>query len=196
MKHRHILFLSVLFSVLIGCGNEEEGTPKPIGYFRIETPDTVYQQLHADCPYSFEYNQQAVWEPVADKGYCWGDLYFKDIKARLQLTYKPIQSEEDLARFLEDSRGLAYKHAVKADGILERQFNYPEHDVHGILYAIAGDAATSTQFVATDSTQHFMRGVVYFYASPNADSLKPVNMFMQEEVVHLIQTLSWENSLP
>jgi hypothetical protein len=38
-----------------------------------------------------------------------------------------------------------------------------------------GNAASSTQFYVTDSTTHFLRGVLYFYSAPNADSLKPVN---------------------
>lgn len=196
MKLKHILFTTVILALLSACGDEETGTPKPLGYFRLDTPAPVYQELDVACPFSFEFNQKAEWQPVQDKGYCWGDVYYPSIKARLQLTYKAMQSAEDLPRFLEDSRSLAYKHVVKADGIREQQFSYPQTQVNGILYSIAGDAATTTQFIATDSTRHFMRGVVYFYASPNADSLKPVNDFMQEEVLHLIETLSWENSLP
>jgi hypothetical protein len=49
------------------------------------------------------------------------------------------------------------------------------------------------QFFVTDSTNHFLRGVLYYYASPNADSLKPVNEFMLGEMQHLMESLRWQN---
>lgn len=196
MTGKNKFLLVCLSCFLFACADEQKGTPKPLGYFRLTPPASTYQQLNADCPFTFEYNQKAVWQPIANRGVCWGDLYFKSIRARVQLTYKSVNNEKDLNQFLEDGRTMAYKHAVKADGIREQEFNFPQKQVHGILYSIAGDAATSTQFFATDSTNHFLRGVVYFYASPNADSLKPVNDFMQVEMKHLIESLEWQNSLP
>ncbi len=190
MLKKLCLFSFLLF--LLGCGSDEPTTPKPIGYFRLEAPEAKYEILNTGCPYRFDINTHAQWQPVK-RAFCWGDIYYPGIKARVQLTYKALKEDEDLARFLEDSRGLAYKHAVKADGIREQQFSYSSKEVHGIYYTIAGDAATSTQFIATDSTRHFMRGVLYFYAAPNADSLKPVNDYMQEEILHLIETLEWQS---
>jgi hypothetical protein len=33
---------------------------------------------------------------------------------------------------------------------------------------------------------------LYFYASPNADSLLPVNAYLTEDIEHLVSTLSWK----
>jgi len=69
----------------------------------------------------------------------------------------------------------------------------PEERVFGLFYRLKGNAATSTQFFATDSSKHFLRGVLYFYAVPNADSLRPADRYMANEILHLINTLEWQN---
>ena len=179
--------------MMTACGGDENYTPKPRGYFRINTPNLEYQTLQVDCPFTFEYNKAAEWQPTRFK--CWGDVYYPSIKARLQLTYKPV-TPENLDTLLGDGHELAFKHVVKADGISEKLYTDEQREVYGILYKIKGEAATNTQFFMTDSTDHFLRGVLYFYAEPNEDSLQPVNDYMYEEVVHLIETLKWQNSLP
>lgn len=187
--------MTLLISLVIftQCKNDT-ASPKPRGYFRLTPPQTEYAPLNSNCPYTFEINTSAEWQK-SNKAPCWGDVYYPTIRARLQLTYKSIKNPEDLPTFLEDGRDLAYKHVVKAEGIREQLFSYADKNVHGIYYTIAGDAASSTQFVATDSTNHFMRGVLYFYSAPNADSLKPVTTFMQNEILHLIETLEWQQNL-
>ncbi len=181
----------VALAWLVGC--KEEYTPKPRGYFRLEVPDSTYSRFSpGNCPYSFEMNNTAQW---IDKTHCWGDVYYPSIKARMQLTYKPV-NPDNLDTLLRDGQELAMKHQVKADGMQERLYQNPEQSVYGILYRIQGDAATSTQFFVTDSVDHFLRGVLYFYAPPNADSLKPVNDFMYDETVRLVETLQWQNWSP
>ncbi len=193
MKLRSIRNILLSLPLLAGCGGEEAYTPKPHGYFRIGLPDKEYRNLDIDCNYTFEYNKAARWEPTQKE--CWGDVYYPTLKARLQLTYKPVTAY-NLDTLLGDARELAFKHTVKADGIKEDLILGKEKEVYGILYRIRGEAATNVQFFVTDSTENFLRGVLYFYAEPNEDSLQPVNDYMYEEVAHLIETLEWRNSSP
>ena len=192
MKYLRISNLLVVFSLLFSCSDEPgDYSPKPRGYFRIQLPDRDYRQLQIDCPYTFEYNQNAEWQK--DRRECWGDIYYPELKARLQLTYKPV-TDQNRDQLLQEGRDLAYKHTVKAAGIGEKLYTNEQRDVYGILYDIKGEAATNTQFFMTDSTNHFLRGVLYFYAEPNVDSLQPVNEYMYQEIAHLIETLQWQNS--
>src|SRR6202012_4652832 len=64
--------------------------------------------------------------------------------------------------------------------------------VSGVFFNVGGNAATATQFYVTDSTRHFLRGALYFDTAPNEDSLKPVNVFLQEDVTHLINLFKWK----
>ena len=68
----------------------------------------------------------------------------------------------------------------------------PELKVYGMAYDIKGsEAASPYQFYLTDSTQHFIRGALYFNFSPNNDSLKPVIDFLQKDVQEMIDSFEW-----
>jgi gliding motility-associated lipoprotein GldD len=69
----------------------------------------------------------------------------------------------------------------------------PEQHVYGMVYEIGGNAASSIQFHVTDSSQNFLRGALYFYAMPNADSLAPVISFVRSDIDHLLKTFKWKN---
>jgi gliding motility-associated lipoprotein GldD len=183
-KLKVVLFSSIL--LFFNCREEEN--PLPYGQIRIELPTTVYALDSVNCPYSFYMNTAAQWEP---KENCWGDIYYPSIKARMQLTYKSL--EGNIEKLLSESQDLAFTHASKASGIQEKVYMNVENKVYGILYRMSGDAASGTQFYVTDSTNHFLRGVVYIYAAPNPDSLKPVDDFMASEVIQLMETLTWKN---
>jgi gliding motility-associated lipoprotein GldD len=187
LPYRQWLLLSVL--VFIGACTEDY-QPKPEGYFRIGLPGTTYTQLETDCPYTFQLNNSAQFKPKKD---CWADIYYGQIRGTIQLTYKDLRAEGDLDNVLKEAQELAYKHTVAAQGIGEKLYLNPERKVYGILYQMQGNAASSAQFYATDSATHFLRGVLYFYSAPNADSLQPVNAFMYDEMVHLMESLEWKN---
>ncbi|MBP1674669.1 MAG: gldD, partial [Bacteroidetes bacterium] len=83
-------------------------------------------------------------------------------------------------------------HINKADAINELVINDKESNVFGILYDLKGNTATSVQFYVTDSTNHYLRGSLYFESEPNADSLAPVIDFFREDIIHIIETLKWK----
>ncbi len=64
--------------------------------------------------------------------------------------------------------------------------------ITGIFFKVGGNAATARQFFVTDTTSHFLRGALYFDATPNADSLGVVNNFLEADMKHLINTLQVE----
>lgn len=177
------------FLIFVACADENP-VPKPKGYFRIALPQQNYTSLEIDCPYAFDINENARW---IEKRSCWGDIHYPDLNATLQLTYKEV-NDSNLNRLLGEAHRLAYEHSVRADGIDENVIYDEKERTFGLFYDIKGDAATNAQFFVTDSSNHFLRGVLYFYAVPNADSLQPVNKFMNEEILHLVNTLKWQNS--
>lgn len=183
--------LLVFCFTVISC-TEETSIPRPRGYFRIDLPEKEYKTYSGDCPFSFEIPNYSQINPgSAGKAQpCWLNLDFQKQKATLHLSYKEV--EDDIGTLIEDARTMAYKHAVKANGIEERAFENVDDKVYGLLYNINGNAASSVQFFVTDSTSHFIRGSLYFYASPNADSIAPVLNFIREDVVNLINTLKWQ----
>ena len=120
----------------------------------------------------------------------WIDIDFPRFKGKIYLSYKEVN--DNLFSYLEDSRNLAIKHIPKANAINELLFINEASRVYGLVYEIKGSGAASPyQFYVTDSTQHFVRGSLYFYVTPNNDSLAPVIDFIHEDIEHLINTFEW-----
>jgi gliding motility-associated lipoprotein GldD len=82
------------------------------------------------------------------------------MKATIYLTYKPVNNNINV--LLRDAQKLTYEHVIKADDILEQPYLNPLKKVYGMFYQVDGNAATNSQFYATDSTKHFVTGSVYF----------------------------------
>ncbi len=83
------------------------------------------------------------------------------------------------------------QHMQMATGIEPIVISRPDH-TGGIFYELAGNTATANQFFLTDSTKHFLRGALYFDATPTADSLGIVNDIIKKDLQHLINTLKWK----
>jgi gliding motility-associated lipoprotein GldD len=93
---------------------------------------------------------------------------------------------------VNDAFTMSYKqHTYKASAIEPQPFTTPS-GVEGVYFTLRGNTATGNQFFATDTTNHFLRGALYFAATPNEDSLAPVNNFLKQDLQHLINTLQWK----
>lgn len=177
----------VLMLLLYSC--EQEYTPKPREYFRIDLPEKKYEAYNSDYPFYFE---NPVYSRVIDykKDSNWVNIVFPKFNAAIYLTYKKVKNNLDV--YLEETHSFAYKHTIKADAINEYIMSYPENKVYGVVYEIKGNAASSVNFYATDSVSNFIRGALYFNVAPNKDSLAPVIEFLTEDIAHLIETLNWK----
>ncbi len=184
------LIIAVL-CIVTAC--KQQHTPKPRGYFRISFPERGYQVFNEAHPFRFDYPNYAhvVRDTSANAEQHWVNVVFPDFDGQIHISYKAVNN--NFNELMEDSRKLAYKHTIKADAINERMFYNEERKVTGVLYEIRGEAASPLQFFATDSLHHFIRGALYFNAIPNQDSLAPVINFVHEDVMHLMETIQWNN---
>ncbi len=199
MKHSITKWLFLLWAVMVFAAGCEEPVynPKPKGYFRIELPEKAYERYMGNCPYSFEYPVYATverhntffGEDISDS--CWLDIRLPQLTGDIHLSYKEISGANTLEKLVEDAHKMAYKHTMKADYIDESLIQ-TSNGLGGILYELGGNSASNVQFYITDSTKHFLRGSLYFGATPNQDSLAPVIKFVREDMLHLIETLRWE----
>jgi len=175
-------------------------TPKPRGYARVAFPERSYQDFEAPgFPYKFEYPKygrvikDTLFFGQKPENPYWINIEFPTIGGMIYISYKPINNHQSFSQLLEDSHEMSFSaHSKRADYIGEQPFEFEEHRVYGILYDVGGNAASAYQFIATDSVKHFMRGALYFDVSPNADSLKPANEFLRQDIVHLLESLRWK----
>lgn len=184
------LFLLVVVLIhsfaLTGCSDAV--VPRSYGYPRFDFPTKNYRHLDTILPYTFDLPLYA--RLRIDPDSMAQDIEIPQYKATIYLTYYNRASALDT--LTENARTLTYKHSTRADAIDEQYYEAPERRVYAMLYRVAGDVATSVQFYATDSVSHFLRGTLYFYCVPNADSLAPAIDFFSQDVVRLIETLAWK----
>lgn len=187
-----ILLLLASCMLFSSCG-EENYTPKPRGFFRIDLPEKEYQNYQSDCPFSFDYpiysdienDTKNLAEP------CWLNLNFPKFKGTLHLSYKAVHG--NVAEYLNDARELTNKHIAKAAAINEIPIIYPDKNVYGLIYDVEGSGAASpVQFFVTDSSKHFVRGALYFTVRPNNDSLQPVIKFIKEDIDRFVDSFEWK----
>ncbi len=189
----------ILILVLLVTACHDKHTPKPRGFFRIDFPEKAYTNLDGDYPYNFEIPVYAEIEKDRDnlnKPY-WINVEVPANKAEIHISYYNLQNGQKPTRdllfeLMEDTRSLAYKHAIKATAIDEQVFMNPARKVYGTVYNIHGNAASPMQFFLTDSTKHFLRGAFYIREVPDIDSLKPVIEFLEPDVVRMIETTNWK----
>lgn len=210
MKKYIILTLACL--LLCACRNNDY-TPKPQAYLRIDMPEHEYFLMdtmrYADpntrsfdgkpykiLPFIFEANQCIEWvDKDAPKGERWVDLKYPQWDGVVFLTYKRLASPRDLRGQTDTSQRLLESHYRFASGIEEQRYDDPEHRVFGSVYYLGGKNVASTcQFWLTDSAHHFLRGALYLNQTPNNDSLAPVLDYMQQDIEHLVETLRWRNN--
>ncbi|HEY1038084.1 MAG TPA: gliding motility lipoprotein GldD [Bacteroidia bacterium] len=201
MKNRSLLLtlvvaLSTLFLVT-ACTDDDDVvfTPKPKAYFRIDFPEKKYKIYDSVCPFTFETPLYSIVENDVDPSSrpCWINIKYPQFKAQLHVSYAALNN--DLNTYIESSRELAIKHQIKASGLDQQVIIRDSAQVYGLFYDIAGNTASSMQFYVTDSTNHFLRGSLYFNVAPNIDSMQIVVDYLKTDVLHMIQTFKWKQAI-
>ncbi len=191
MKTNLTILIVLSLFIIAGCNNDYY--PKPKGYFRIDLPDKEYIKFDSVYPYSFEYPVYAKVLPDknAQAEKYWINISYPQFHGTLYLSYKSI--DKNLNKYLEDTRTMVMKHIPKASSIENQLYENKLSGVYGLTYTISGVAAASPyQFYLTDSTNHFVRGALYFSTVPNNDSLAPVITFLKDDINHMIETFEWK----
>ena len=193
MRKTTISLMALLLLLMATACCDDNPQPKPRGYFRIDLPEKQYVTLDTMQRYNFEYPVYATITPdlYSPDEKNWANVVFPAFKGTIHLSYKHIDG--NLSQYVEDAHKMIIKHLEKASGIRDSLIINKEHNVYGLMYFLDGEGVASPmQFYLTDSTQHFLRGSLYFNIYPNNDSLQPVIDFITDDVRHLIKTLEWK----
>lgn len=198
LKNKNFYFFSFFLLTLFSCSSDEF-VPKQKAYPRLILPENVSYQLTnlTNCAYEFESPKHAeieidsffFGEPTYDK--CWINIVYPTLNSKIHLSYKEIGKDISLEKVLQDAHEMTYNHSKKADFIDELNIKN-QYGVEGLLFEVGGDAATNIQFYLSDYEKNYVRGALYFQASPNADSLQPAIDFVKADLMHLFQTFQWK----
>lgn len=219
MKIRTDLKLMVLLAAcslwLAACNSTY--TSKKKGYYKIDFPERRYVSFHKEgFPYTFEYPsyaniiQDSTYFDSSPENPYWINIDFPQFGGRIFLSYKIIGGKaiykvkqadgrykdsvgiNVFDKMVNDAFNLTNKNQVVTTAIKDSLI-HTANNVTGIFFTVGGNAATAKQFFLSDTTQNFIRGALYFDVTPNSDSLKPVQDFLQTDIIHLINTFHWTN---
>lgn len=209
------LFRMLAGTMLLAACNSPYGSRKK-GYYNIDLPAHAYTGFDKPgFPYSFEYPvyariiQDSTYFDASPENPYWINIDFPGLDAKIFLSYKIIGGKaiykikqkdgnyrdstgiNQFDRMVNDAFILTNKNDAVATSIKDSVFRTPNH-ITGVFFRVGGNAATAKQFFISDTTKHFIRGALYFDATPNADSLRPVQDFLQRDIDHLISTFRWK----
>ncbi|MCA6078613.1 gliding motility lipoprotein GldD [Fulvivirga sedimenti] len=189
-----INFLPAIFMAVVFMACQSDYTPKPKGYNRFDLPEHAYTSLSDTLPYSFEYSQHArvladtSW--ISDKS--WIEINYPEYKANIHITYKKVYNQDSLKGYLDDAYFLTAKHQIKAYAIDESIVKTPSGKT--VVYAeLEGEVPSQFQWYTTDSTEHFLRGALYFNTQVQNDSLRPAIEYVKVDIVHMMNSLKWRD---
>ena len=213
---KRLFFLITLVAVFFSACNSTY-TSKKKGYFKINLPEHQYISFDKpDFPYSFDYPAYA--SIIKDSTYFdsspenpyWINIDFPKLNARIFLSYKIIGGKamykikqadgsykdsigiNQFDKMVNDAFNLTNKNQAITSSIKDSLFQ-TRNGIKGVFFKVGGNAATAKQFFLSDTTKHFLRGALYFDATPNVDSLKPVQDFLQVDIDHLLNSFRWKD---
>lgn len=195
MQLKSLVIFAIVCMLVTACNSDY--TPRPRGYFKIPLPQHRYQMFdRPGYPYTFEYpvyanvlQDSTFFEDKPENPY-WINIDFPRFNGRIYISYKQI-GKQTFDKLREDAYKMTFKHTLKATLIDDSLMKTPQ-GISGVFFNVGGNAATAKQFYLTDTARHFLRGALYFDATPNEDSLKVVNDFLEQDMKHLINTFKWK----
>lgn len=195
MNRSRLLIVLLLCIAVYSCNSDY--TVRRRGYYKIDFPEHKYQKFdQPGYPYTFEYPVYG--EIIKDTNFFdvkpdnpWSiNIDFPRFSGKIYMSYKDVKTN-NFDKLVSDAFSMTYKHTSKATEIKD-SLMLTASGLQGVFFQVGGNAATANQFFVTDSTKHFLRGALYFDATPNADSLGVVNEFLKADMKHLINTLQWK----
>jgi gliding motility-associated lipoprotein GldD len=190
MKKQSLILILLIVVLCASCGRR--AVPKPMGYFRIDIPDTSYTQAALNgYPYTFRVSKNAyIDEHPSDGEKFWIDIQYPTINATIHCSYKPIHN--NFRALSQDAQEFLYKHTTVASAIPVEEYTNLSNRVWGLYWELHGNTASPIQFILTDSIEHFFRGSVYCNTVPNRDSLAPIYEYIEKDIHVLMESMKWQ----
>ncbi len=186
------LFILLLI-IISSCGDSEILIPKPPTYLRLDLPEHTYKKYKSACGYNFDAASIFKIKEVVDSNgnvMCHRDIELGELNGIIHFSY--IDMKEPLSAYVNFANDKVDEHKLKATAIEDLAILHPENKVYGTFFELQGDVASPFQFYLTDSTSHFISGVVYFNSTPNYDSLKPTLDYLKVDLLQMVNTFKWK----
>lgn len=180
-----------LFIILLTTACRETTTPRPNGFFRIDSYPATYKEVKMGN-ITLNINDSALCNvpPGAEgnSGTEWLNITYPRYNATIYLSY--ITLHDNLDRLMAESIELVYRQNVNTEQVEAIAYEDKAAKLYATLFALSPESATPIQFIATDSTQYLLRGALYFDNPVKADSVAPSLQYIEEDIMVLIENIT------
>jgi len=191
----HLFFLISLVFLFSSCVQKQEvPVPKPVGYFRLTTPEPAYQHWDSILPFVFDYSEHSSLSfQKKEENVYWVDIYYPSLAAMLKMTCFPVTNNLHNFIWNEEEQVMFHVDRRMVDDIQYSTVNDPKARVFGRLYELEGKhVATPFMFWLTDSSQYFVKGSLFFDFAPNNDSLAPIIDYLKQDAILMVESWRWK----
>ena len=187
-------YICVIFIVLFGC--ENYFLPKQSAYLRLDYPKPEYKLINdKDFPFFFEANTRL--SEISDIDINLRSIDFiinyNQLNAQINFQYKSVNSSEKLNAYILDLKRTIETHSMMANSVKIKDYSLKEKNIFGRIFDLSGNVASPYQFYLTDSINNIISGFVYFNIKPNYDSILPAINYIENDIIHLIESFAWKN---
>ena len=187
-------YICVIFIVLFGC--ENYFLPKQSAYLRLDYPKPEYKLIDdKDFPFFFEANTRL--SEISDIDINLRSIDFiinyNQLNAQINFQYKNVNSSEKLKAYILDLKSTIETHSMMANSVKIKDYSLKEKNIFGRIFDLSGNVASPYQFYLTDSINNIISGLVYFNIKPNYDSILPAINYIENDIIHLIESFNWKN---
>ena len=187
-------YICVIFIVLFGC--ENYFLPKQSAYLRLDYPKPEYKLIDdKDFPFFFEANTRL--SEISDIDINLRSIDFiinyNQLNAQINFQYKNVNSNEKLNAYILDLKSTIETHSMMANSVKIKDYSLKEKNIFGRIFDLSGNVASPYQFYLTDSLNNIISGLVYFNIKPNYDSILPAINYIENDIIHLIESFDWKN---
>lgn len=196
-KFYHIIFFCSLLVFGTACESDPP-VPKPRTYPRMTFPDRQVQDLVLEnCPFTFQFptfgevaKKKKFFKEVIEHD-CWFDIHIPHFNANLYLSYLPVSSRKDYDKLVTDAYKINAQINKRSDFMEEVRIKN-ENGVAGMKFTFEGPAASPYQFFISDTTNHFLKGALYFNTRVAPDSLAPAAEFLAADIDQMLASFEWK----
>ena len=187
-------YICVIFIVLFGC--ENYFLPKQSAYLRLDYPKPEYKLINdKDFPFFFEANTRL--SEISDIDINLRSIDFiinyNQLNAQINFQYKSVNSSEKLNAYILDLKRTIETHSMMANSVKIKDYSLKEKNIFGRIFDLSGNVASPYLFYLTDSINNIISGLVYFNIKPNYDSILPAINYIENDIIHLIESFDWKN---
>ena len=186
-------FVSLL--LLLTCNDNY--LPKPNAFLSLDYPLTNYNDVKFyPKDVSLQYNSAvSSIESINNSNTLISKrINYKEHNASILIDLHEINNNMDLSRILNELNDFTNIHLKKKNSVINvQEYKNESQRLYASIIKIKGDVTSPYQFYITDSLKNMITASVRYNKSIKYDSVLPSLKYIEKDIYHLIETLTWNS---